>query len=64
MSAPAVKIGCVVVTLRKDRDFVTLTTSDGDIEIEVRPIATDRARLVVRAPITIPVVRGKREEEQ
>lgn len=64
MSAPTGKIGCVVVSLRKDRDTVILKTSDGEVVIEVNPLTMSKTRVVVRAPVDIEILRRPKEVQE
>jgi hypothetical protein len=51
--------GCVIVTIRADRDQLALLTPDGAVAVEITPLSSTRSRVVVRAPLTIRVERRK-----
>lgn len=56
--------GCVIVTVRADRERLALVTSDGEVAVEITPLSSTRSRVVVRAPLTIRVERRKNEKPE
>lgn len=58
-----VLVGCVVVTLREDRERLLLSCADGEIAIEVHPVSMGRVKVVIRAPKSVGVRRQKGEEQ-
>jgi hypothetical protein len=54
----------IVVTLKDHKEFLSITTSDGLVEVEVRPLGRSRSRVCVTAPRRIVVKRTPRANEE
>jgi hypothetical protein len=55
--------GCVVVTIREGVEFLRLNTTDGPIDIELKPGHSNRAKVAVRAPLAVGVGRERYEAD-
>lgn len=53
--------GCVVMSLRADRDILILRTPDGDVEVHLHAISKQRMKAVVHAPRSVEIRRRKTE---
>ena len=56
------EIGCIVMTLRRDREDLVVRTDKGEVVVEVTPVTMGRCRIVVRAPKSIEIGRNRRPE--
>jgi sRNA-binding carbon storage regulator CsrA len=52
--------GCVVMSIRDEKEFVVLDTVHGPVRIEVRNSGRSKVRMYVRAPLAVKVHREKR----
>jgi hypothetical protein len=56
------KTGCIVMTLRRDREDLVVRTAHGPVVIEATPMSMGRTRIVIRAPKQVEIGRAKRPE--
>lgn len=56
------EIGCIVMTLRRNREDLVVRTEHGDVVVEVCPLTMGKCRIVVRAPKSIEIGRNRRPE--
>lgn len=53
--------GCVVISVRDDKEFVVIDTPAGPISLQIRVLSPKRARAVIEAPKSLHIWRQKRE---
>ena len=58
------KIGCVVVSIHKDKENLELRFGDQVVCLEISPLTSNKTRVVVRAPVSVEVFRRKHQEAQ
>jgi hypothetical protein len=54
----------IVVTIKDKKEFLTLVTAQGAVELEIRGTGTGRARVSMLCPRSISVMRSKREQKE
>lgn len=52
-------ISTIVVTVREDREFIRLDTTDGPVLIDCTPVTRTRTKVRIRAPRSVQVLREK-----
>ena len=55
--------GCVVCTLRHDRQRLLLMCSDGEIRIDLDGVSSTRTKTVIHAPKSVRVLREDIRQE-
>lgn len=56
------EVGCIVMSLRRNKEDLVVRTERGDVVIEVSPLTMGKCRVVVRAPKSIEIGRNRRPE--